>query len=100
MTYYRLTIDEVLDGRAVTSYTRRADAVQVMGDETQHVYLTFSPHFEHIWLACKTGLLDYLAQEPAAIGLRSKYAICLYAWAKKPRLNWNKPDWGSASPLS
>jgi len=50
MTYYRLKIEMVLDGRAVTSYTRWVDAVEVMGDEPQEVYLTFSPRFEHIWL--------------------------------------------------
>ncbi|HTD17357.1 MAG TPA: hypothetical protein VK673_19380 [Chthoniobacterales bacterium] len=82
MTYYRLKIEEVLSGRAVTSYTRWVDAVQVMGVETQEVYLTFSPHFEHIWRACKTRLLDYLSLKPAAIDLRSKYALRLYAWAK------------------
>jgi len=70
------------DGRAVTSYTRWVDAVEVMGDENQEVYLTFSPRFEYIWLQCRKRLLDYLAQKPAAIGLRSKYAIRLYAWAK------------------
>jgi plasmid replication initiation protein len=26
---------------------------------------------------------DYLAQNPANIGLRSKYALRLYGWAKK-----------------
>jgi hypothetical protein len=82
MTYYRLKIEVILAGRAVTSYTRWVDAVQVMGGETQEVYLTFSPRFEHIWLECKKRLLDYLSQKPAAVGLRSKYAIRLYAWAK------------------
>jgi len=82
MTYYRLKVEEVLDGRAVTSYTRWVDAVQVMGDETQEVYLTFSPRFEHIWLECKKRLLADLTRKPAAIRLRSKYAIRLYAWAK------------------
>jgi plasmid replication initiation protein len=43
---------------------------------------TFSPRFERIWLESKKRLIDYLAQEPAAIGLRSKYGIRLYAWAK------------------
>ena len=71
MTLYRLKIEEVLDGRAITSYTRWVDAVQVMGVETQEVYLTFSPRFEHIWLECKKRLLDYLAQKPASVGLRS-----------------------------
>jgi hypothetical protein len=56
--------------------------VQVRGAENQEVYLTFSPRFEHIWMECKKRLLDYLAQKPDAIGLRSQYAIRLYAWAK------------------
>src|SRR5262245_11933587 len=67
MTYYRLKIEAIFDGRAVTSYTRWVDAVEVMGDETQQVYLTFSPRFEPIWLECKKRLLDYLSQKPAAI---------------------------------
>jgi len=50
--------------------------------ENDQVCVTFSPRFEHIWLECKKRLLDYLAQKPAAIRLRSKYAIRLYAWAK------------------
>jgi plasmid replication initiation protein len=82
MTLYRLKIEEVLDGRAITCYTRWVDAVEVMGDETQEVYLTFSPRFQDIWLECKKRLLDDLAQRPAAIRLRSQYAIRLYAWAK------------------
>jgi len=82
MTYYRLKIEVVLDGRAATSYTRWVDAVQVMGRENEQVCVTFSPRFEHIWLECRKRLLDYLAQKPAAIGLRSQYAIRLYAWAK------------------
>jgi hypothetical protein len=43
---------------------------------------TFSPRFEYIWLESKKRLLDYFAQKPAAIGLRSQSAIRLYAWAK------------------
>ena len=35
MIWYRLKIEGVLDGRAVTSYTRWVDAVQVKGGETQ-----------------------------------------------------------------
>jgi hypothetical protein len=80
MGWYRLKIEEVL--RAVTSYTRWVDAVQVRGAENEQVCVTFSPRFEHIWLESKNLLLDSLAQKPAAIGLRSKYAIRLYAWAK------------------
>src|SRR5690348_3690041 len=40
MTYYRLKIEVVRDGGAVTSYTRWVDAVHVMGAENQEVYLT------------------------------------------------------------
>src|SRR5215469_2590664 len=50
MTWYRLKIEEILDGRAVTSYTRWVDAVQVRGSENEQVCVTFSPRFEHIWL--------------------------------------------------
>jgi hypothetical protein len=82
MTWYRLKIEEVIDGRPVTSYTRWVDAVQVRGAENEEVCVTFSPRFEHIWLESKKLLLDSLAQKPAAIGLRSKYAIRLYTWAK------------------
>ena len=82
MTLYRLAIEEIKDSQATTSYTRWVDAVQVTGAENQEVYLMFSPRFEHIWLECKKLLLDALAQKPAAIGLRSKYAIRLYTWAK------------------
>jgi plasmid replication initiation protein len=63
---------------------------QVRGSETQEVYLTFSPHFEHIWLESKKRLLDYLAQKSDAIRLRSKYAIRLYAWAKSHASLGNK----------
>jgi plasmid replication initiation protein len=52
------------------------------GAENEEVCVTFSPRFEHIWLESKKLLFDSLAQTPAAIGLRSKYAIRLYAWAK------------------
>src|SRR6516165_9634089 len=82
MGRYRLVIEEAKDGRAIMSYTRWVDAVHVTGSETQQVYVTFSPRFEHIWLASKKRLLDYLVQKPDAIRLRSKYAIRLYAWAK------------------
>ena len=82
MTRYRLVIEEIKDGQTVPSYTRWVDAVHVTGSETQQVYVTFSPRLEHIWLACKKRLLDYLVQKPDAIRLRSKYAIRLYAWAK------------------
>jgi plasmid replication initiation protein len=37
---------------------------------------------EGLWLEWKKHLLDDLAQKPEAIGLRSQYALRLYAWAK------------------
>ena len=56
--------------------------MEVRGSETEEVYLAFSPRFEHIWLECKKRLLGFLSQKPAAIRLRSKYSLRLYAWAK------------------
>jgi plasmid replication initiation protein len=66
-----------------TSYTRWLEAVIVKGTENQEVYVTFSPLFEHIWLESKKRLPEYVAKEPANIGLHSQYSIRLYAWAKK-----------------
>jgi plasmid replication initiation protein len=83
MTTYRLAIEEIKNSHAITSYTRWVDAVQVREAENQEVYLTFSPRFEHIWLESKESLLEFAAQKPAAIRLRSKYAIRLYAWVKR-----------------
>jgi plasmid replication initiation protein len=83
MTDYRLMIEETKDAEVITSYTRWADAVRVRGAENQEVYLTFSPRFERIWLETKKRLPEYLAQNPANIGLRSQYALRLYSWAKK-----------------
>jgi hypothetical protein len=82
MQLYRLAIDEIQDGQAVTRYTRWIDAVEVRGAQEQEVYLSFSPRFEHIWLESKRRLLEYVAQKPANIGLRSQYALRLYDWAK------------------
>jgi plasmid replication initiation protein len=59
------------------------EAVQVREAENREVYLTFSPRFEHIWLESKNRLLEFAAQKPANIGLRSRYALRPYDWAKK-----------------
>jgi plasmid replication initiation protein len=83
MTSYRLVIEEIKDTEVITSYTRWVEAVQIRGGENQEVYLTFSPRFERIWLESKKRLLDYVAQKPANIGLRSQYALRLYSWAQK-----------------
>lgn len=82
MTWYRLVIEEIRDSQAITSYTRWVDAVEVKGSENQEVYVTLSPRFERIWLESKKRLLEFSAQKPDAIGLRGKYTIPLYAWAK------------------
>jgi hypothetical protein len=83
MSAYRLVIDEIKDAKAVRSYTRWVDAVQVRGAENHEVYVTFSPRFEPIWLESKKRLLKYVAQQPPDIGLRSRYALRLYNWARK-----------------
>jgi hypothetical protein len=82
MKLYRLPIHEIQDGQAVTRYTRWIDAVEARGPQEQEVYLSFSPRFERIWLESKRRLLEYVAQKPANIGLRSQYALRLYGWAK------------------
>ncbi len=79
MSFYRLRIDEIKEDAVVTSYTRWLESVQVEGTENQEVYVSFSPRFEHIWLESKKRLPEYLAKEPANIGLRSHYSIRLYA---------------------
>jgi len=76
-------IEEIKDSEMITSYTRWVDAVQVRGAEDQEVFLTFSPRFERIWLESKKRLLEYVAEKPANIGLRSQYALRLYGWAKR-----------------
>jgi plasmid replication initiation protein len=83
ITSYRLVIEEITDAEVITSYTRWVDAVQVREAENQEVYLRFNPRFEHIWLESKKRLLEYVAEKPANIGLRSQYALRLYGWAKK-----------------
>jgi hypothetical protein len=83
MSFYRLRIDEIKEDAVVTSYTRWLDSVQVIGEENQEIYVTFSPRFERIWLESKKRLPEHVAKEPANIGLRSQYSIRLYHWAKK-----------------
>jgi hypothetical protein len=63
MTYYRLVIEEIKDGQAVTSYTRWVDAVQVRGAENQEVYVTFSPRFERILAGIKEASPGVSCQE-------------------------------------
>jgi hypothetical protein len=72
MRLYRLRIDEIKGAKVVTSYTQRLGSVQTVGTENQEVYATFSPLFELIWLESKERLAEYVAHEPANIGLRSR----------------------------
>ena len=59
------------------------DAAHLKRGESEEVYLTFSPHLERIWLRSKKCLLKFADKKPANIGLRSRYALRLYGWAKK-----------------
>src|ERR1700676_5142456 len=83
MSDYRVVLEEVKGAELVTTYTRWLETVQVRGVDDQEVYLTFSPRFERIWLESKKRLPEYVAKNPANIGLRSRYALRLYGWAKK-----------------
>ena len=69
LTYYRLAIEEIKDGQAITSYTRWVDAVEVKGGENREVCVTFSPRFERIWVESRKCLLEYVAQKPGNVGL-------------------------------
>jgi hypothetical protein len=83
MTSYRLAIDEITDFEAITIYTRWVDAVQLKRGGNEEVYLTFSPSLERIWLESKKRLLKFADKKPPNIGLRSRYALRLYDWAKQ-----------------
>jgi plasmid replication initiation protein len=83
MTNYRLVLEEIKDGQAITSYTRWVDTVHAKGAENQEVYLTFNSRFERIWLEAKRRLVDHVARKPANMRLQSQYAIRLYDWAKR-----------------
>jgi plasmid replication initiation protein len=83
MSDYRLRIDEIKDDAVFTIYTRWLESIQARGTENQEVYVSFSPQFERIWLESKKHLPEYVAEEPANIGLRSQYSLRLYSWAKK-----------------
>jgi Initiator Replication protein len=82
MTAFRLKIEETGEVEVAAIYTRWVEYVQVRG-ENQDVCVTFSPRFNRLWLQAKNRMLDYVTQNPDNIGLRSKYAIRLYGWAKK-----------------
>ena len=63
-------------------YTRWLEAVIVKGTENQEIYVTFSPH-SSAWLESKKRLPKYVFRKPANLGLRSRYLIRFYDWAKK-----------------
>jgi hypothetical protein len=68
LTLYRLRIDEIRDGKAVTSYTRWLEAVQV---KDESVSVTLDPRFKRIWLEVKKRLTDSVEQT-ASPGFRSQ----------------------------
>jgi Initiator Replication protein len=74
-----LRIDEIRDGKAVTSYTQWLEAVQV---KDESVSVTLNPRFKRIWLEVKKRLIDS-AKQTANPGFRSQYAIRFFSWAKK-----------------
>ncbi len=81
MSAHRLKIKD-FDGVAIV-YSQWIESVQVKG-ESQEVYLTFAPRLKRIWLRVeKKRMPNYVAQNPANTGLRSKYSLRLYAWAKR-----------------
>ena len=80
MSAHLIKIEET--DNAETVYTRWIESVLVRG-ENQDVYVTFSPRFKRIWTQAKKRMPDHAGQNPAKIGLRSKYAVSLYGWAKK-----------------
>ena len=69
MSDYRVVLEEVKGAELVTTYTRWLETVQVRSVDNQEVYLTFSPRFERIWLESKKRLPEYVAKNPANIGL-------------------------------
>ena len=79
LTLYRLRIDEIRDGKAVTSYTRWLEAVQV---KDESVSVTLNPRFKRIWLEVKKRLIDS-AEQAVSPRFRSQYAIRFFSWAKK-----------------
>jgi hypothetical protein len=81
MSTYRLVIEAVEKGRAITSHTRWVEAVLVNEAQDQ-VYVTFSPRFDRLWLEVRKGLIEHAARNPAKMKLRGRYAR-LYNWAHK-----------------
>jgi plasmid replication initiation protein len=82
MSVYRLAIEEVDDAGVTMIYTRWTESVQVR-DEDESVFVTLAPLFKRLWQRAKKRLPNDVDQDSAHIGLRSKYAIRLYRWAKK-----------------
>jgi hypothetical protein len=82
MSDYRLRIDEIKGAEVVRSYTRWLSSVETIGSENQEVFVTFGPQFERIWLESKKRLPEYVSQESANLGLRSRYAAGCKLWRK------------------
>jgi Initiator Replication protein len=82
MSVYRIKIEEVDDTGVAVIYTRWIESVQVRGED-QNVFVTLTPRFKRLWQRAKKRLPNDVDEDSAHIGLRSKYAIRLYRWAKK-----------------
>jgi hypothetical protein len=64
------------------SFTPCGSNSSTIRGEQQEVYLTFSPRFRRIWIQAEKRMPNHVAQN-STTGMRSKYALCLYGWAKK-----------------
>jgi plasmid replication initiation protein len=82
MSIYRLAIEEIDNVEVATVYTRWIESVQVRGKD-RNVFVTLAPRFKRLWTQAKKRLPNYVDEDSAHTGLRSKYAIRLYRWAKK-----------------
>jgi hypothetical protein len=59
------------------------ESVEAKEGGNPEVYVAFNPRFDRIWLESKKRLRNLMKRKPANTGLRSKYALRLYSWAKK-----------------
>jgi hypothetical protein len=83
MNVYRLRIDEIRGGTAVTSYTRWLQTVIVKGTDNQEMFVTFSPRFERI--IGRASLSEYQNHSVASMGVSKKCdQDCGRQWNNRP----------------
>ena len=83
MSAYRLQIDEITDDKAVTSYTRWVEAVQVVGENQDVCLINVQPAFQEDLATSKEADAGLCRARAGQYRLRSKYALRLYSLAKK-----------------